>query len=833
MTQRALLIGSETYGLGGCNADVALMREVLTRVGFADIAVLTGSAASRDEILQGYHHLIDSTDPADTVVVYYSGHGGRLARPDWAQRQAAGQQAFLQYIVPFDMAETTAADFRGLLSLELSTLQARLSVRTRNVTTILDCCHSGLMSRNPLFVPKAISRAFPADGALKKLGELELRLSGGFGDGNPHAVRVVACGPDQSAFEAPSTSRPGERHGLLTEALADLLTAPFVARLTWQTVAERLRMAVSTAAPTQRPEVEGPSRRLVFSVDEDQHVGALPVRVSAGQILVSAADVLGVAAGDQYTLLDASGEALGTATVASVEVGEATLTHALPAAEVAGALTAAPLRTTTRHAVSVNVRDQALNDAVRNAIDASPVLTATSGKTSAIGSVSEGDGGLVVADEAGLALHVAALATDPAGVHAAVTLLERVAQACRFRALQPIDDRSRLAHPVEVTISRHLDDNRSVVLAGSGERLFAGDKLSVTVRNLSPAPLYWWLFDIGTDSTIELVTQASPSGRRLEPAGQPGDTGTFGGADQAGLVFPASVPADGGRPETFVVIAADTAQDLSPLRTRGEIQPESPLQQALDAARSGVRNWAAEVPDSPTPRYRVATWDVVLEPSARPRLDEPAFALDERPDITLRILAPRGNTPVPDKVAVRLVALSVLKNRALFRATVRLDAMVITGDGRGGVVATPQTQRFPGIDSGDLLPMDNLLLYVGPVHEFLDIAIWANRDDDKGAELADLLAAELGKPGMQTALTVAGGLVLAAPTAAAGVGAVAAVAELVRVGAQLVRKAVGGHIGLYRTSLLPHQRFGIGRHPPDGMEDAQQIRFAWEVTKQP
>ena len=834
VTRRALLISCETYGLSGCDADVALMQDVLARFEFG-CAQLTRGDASRQGIIEGYERLIQATEPEDTAVVYYSGHGGRVALADWEERQARGQDPFLQYIVPYDMAETTASDFRGVLSLELSAMQERLTARSRNVTTILDCCHSGLMSRDATLIPKAISRNFPPDGALEKLAELERTASARAADSNPDAVRVVACAPTQSAFEGPSVSRPGERHGLLTDALADLLTSPSAPKLTWQTLAERLRTAVSAAALTQRPEVEGPSRRIIFATEENQRTGALPVRVTGDRAWLEGAELFGVSPGDLYTLLDADENSLTTATVGPITEGEAELTAQTQNAELTAATTAVPLRTSIRLPVLIKVVDAALAQALDSAIEASSVLTAeTTTSIPAIGSITEREKQLEVTDQAGLPLHRDPLAADEKGTAGAVALLENLARAYRFRSLQPIDDDSLLSKPVEVTISRLEDDGAPAPLAGSGERVFVGDKLSVTVRNLSSDSLYWWLFDVGTDSTVALVTQATPSGRELAAAGQPGDTGTFGGPDEPGLAWPESLPQDGGRPETFVVIVADSAQDLSPLATRDELTEDSPLQRELGAARSGVRNWAPEVPATQPRRmrYRVDLWDVILEPGPRPRLDEPAFALDDRPDITLRMLIPRGAIAPPSNVAVRLVALSVLKNKALFRATIRLDAMVITGDGQGGAVGTPQTQRFPGIASGDLLPMDNLLLYTGPVRDFLDVAIWVNRDDEKGAELADLFATEVKKPEVKVALTVVGGLVLAAPAVAVGVGAVVAVASLVRVGAQLVRTAAGDHIGLYRTSLLPYERFGVGRHPSAGMDEAQKIQFAWEVIEQ-
>jgi len=833
MIQRALLIGSETFGLSGCDADVALMREVLTLRQFDEVKVLTNMDATRKGILAGFEWLITASTAHDAAVVYYSGHGGRLPLPDWEARQAAGRDAFAQFIVPYDMAQTTAADFRGLLSVELSELQSRLTANTDNVTTILDCCHSGLMSRDASLIPKAVSRDFPRDGALEKLAEIELRAGAPTADSNPDAVRVVACAPNQSAFEGPSRLRPGERHGLLTDALASLLELTDGPQVSWRTLAERIRAMISAAAPTQRPEVEGPSRRFPFAVREDQRNGALPVRVQAGDVWLDGAELLGVSPGDRYLLLDGSGHELGTATADAPADGSAKLSGDDRTIDLRSAVTAVPLRTSWRLPVSVELPDP-VRATMLAAIEGSASLSMSATGQSAIGSVTFGDG-LLVTDSARLPMHVGRLEAGAEGVRQATVLLEKVAHAHRFRALQPADGGSRLAQQVDVKLVLHSDNGTQSVIAGSGERLFVGDRVSMTVRNLGEAPLFFWLFDVGTDSSIALVTNASPSGRLISPASEPGDTQTVGGPSGTSLEWSRSLAGDGGRLETFVVIVADRAQDLSLLETRDtgrrELQAPTPLQAALDEARTGVRDWPAE--SATSLRYRVDTCDVILEPGPRPRLDEPVFALDQRPDLSLRMLTPRGGVSPPEKVAVRLAALSVRKNRALLRATVRLDAMVITGDPEGRAMATPVTQRFPGIASGDLLPMANLLLYVGPVHEFLDLAIWVNRDDDKGASLADLFANEVSRPAVKSALTVVGGLILAAPTVAVGVGAVVAVAELVRVGAHLVSTAVGKNIGLYRTSLLPYERFGVGRHPEAGMQEAQEIGFAYEVLEQP
>ena len=174
MSKRALLIGSQTFGLTGANPDVHLMAETLERRGF-ECDVRVDDDATRNGIVDAYEQLISDTpaDSTDPVVVYYSGHGGRSTLRDWSTRQQLGQRSDLLYLVPFDMEASTEGDFRGLLSEEVSALQRRLTARTANVTTILDCCHSGTMSRDPTVLPKSVARQFPTEGALARIEAID------------------------------------------------------------------------------------------------------------------------------------------------------------------------------------------------------------------------------------------------------------------------------------------------------------------------------------------------------------------------------------------------------------------------------------------------------------------------------------------------------------------------------------------------------------------------------------------------------------------------------------------------------------------------------------
>ena len=229
-------------------------------------------------------------------------------------------------------------------------------------------------------------------------------------------------------------------------------------------------------------------------------------------------------------------------------------------------------------------------------------------------------------------------------------------------------------------------------------------------------------------------------------------------------------------------------------------------------------------------------FDFVFHPATRQGDDsEPAFDIEERPSPTMRLVVPRGVDP-PRRVAVRLTELVVHSNRALLAASVRIDAMVVTVPPAGaGEPYRAATARFDRIKDGDRLPFDNLLVYEGPVGRFLDLAVWVAKDDQKELDLAELLVDESASNEVKGAVAVLAGLAVAAPQAALVAGSVAAVATLVRMGARLLDEATGRSIGVYRTSLLPHERFGAGppsgRHPGRGLLQAQDMSFAYEVIE--
>ena len=835
MTKRALVIGSQTYGLAGVNSDVELMVETLGRRGF-QTRVHTDDNATRAAILAAYEQLIADTPMGgtDPVIVYYSGHGGRRELEGWQELQRHGRRSHLRYIVPFDMAATTETDFRGVLAEELSDLQRRLTMKTPNVTTILDCCYSGTMSRGDL-LPKTLPRMVPVTGAMPFLEELDARIDdAGLDDSNKLAVRLVACDPTQSAYELPSSL--GGYHGALTEQLVIALRELGDRTVSWRVLGDRLRRNISATVPLQRPEVEGPSDRVIFSLDVRSSAGALPASSAAGVVTIESARLFGISVGDRFRLLDEDERVIGDSTAITVDGDRATLRLDPPAPDDDGR--AAPLDTAAVLAVALSRRCTRAVDlrvpaerkaALAARIDATLLLQVAGDEAPDTPPVTiVDDGGLVVLDGAGLAVNGEAFAVDAAGIGHAVTTAERVAKSDRLRGLASgggMDD--RLAGEVAVELASHHDGER-VVRDRTGERLYPGEPISVSITNNTGQLLYIGLFDIDTAYNATLLSWDQPAGWKLPS----GETKVVGGPDGVPLVWDKSVPTTGERLETLLVIAASEPQMFGLLETpkalgqRGASPSE--LESLLGEAATGYRNWPAGVEAQPV-RYRVETIDFFLVPGTRPDVAEPPFAIREVPPLAQRMVRPRAAATAPTSVATRLTALRVTNNKALFRAAVRLDALVITAT-EDRVKATPFTQRFPGIASGDLVPADNLLLYHGPVRDFLDIAVWVNRDDTKGADLLHLFEESAADPGVHGALSVVGGLVLTVPQAALAVGAVSAIATLVRVTGTLIQAAVGKEIGLYRTSFLAHERFGLGRQPAEGLRRAQDIEFAFEIV---
>ncbi|HSK01639.1 MAG TPA: caspase family protein, partial [Kofleriaceae bacterium] len=280
MTQlHAVLVGIDAYRarpLHGCVNDVDAVRALLVeRAGVppGNIQSLASphpgarrkrpadeAPATLANLRTALAELTRRARRGDRILIYYSGHGMRVACA-----HPAGYTFHREALAPVDLDDT--AEHRLLFDHEINEILAGLA---GSVTCIFDCCHSAGLTRNPgLRSPRARSLdpledlrwdrriRDPGDGAPRRIGA-------------PGALAachlVAACLGHEKALE--TTGDDGVPHGLLTSALlrtlgeipdAELWTVPWV-RI-WQAMRER----VEGKNPWQHLQMTGHPGRAVLA----------------------------------------------------------------------------------------------------------------------------------------------------------------------------------------------------------------------------------------------------------------------------------------------------------------------------------------------------------------------------------------------------------------------------------------------------------------------------------------------------------------------------------------------------------------------------------------
>jgi hypothetical protein len=585
--RRALVVASQTRGLTGCHNDARLMEAVLRERGF-DVHRLERQAAGRAGILGAYEDLIAATGPDDAVVFYYTGHGSR------GTTTSAGAPDELRLILPTDI---DAGGFQGILAEELSILQWRLTLRTPNVTTILDCCFSSRMSRGPggtrvrgweqHWPIAAVTRRWNEAGAQFRRLRAD-HADAAWPDANPLAVRLVACGSHERAYEGYSIEH-GQVHGYLTAALCSALSADPDA--TWQTVADRVRDRVLAVMPQQRPDGEGPIDRVQFSLDVRGGQPALPVRSvpATGTAWIDGAALHGISVGDEFLLAPA-----GSAPPLSAPIGRVTSVTA-GAAQLED-ITGQPIPP----GVAAHTWRRAADDlSVPIAVEGGapePLIAALSrlpgirtrigpGKSHAdqqiaeVATVAVTERGVLLRDPSGNALYETERPADPRVLLELRRHLQDLAVSLRLRGVSNGTlGADALATTVTLVVSAAAGPGDPPAMpVHDGDCLHVGDRLWIAVASTGAgaATVYANVLDLGVAGRISVLNQAEPAGITLD-AGERRAIGEQPGGNAPGLPlrWPPGVPTTVERHETVLAIFADIPQDLRGLtregvRTRG------------------------------------------------------------------------------------------------------------------------------------------------------------------------------------------------------------------------------------------------------------------------
>lgn len=303
----ALLVGINDYqdeainDLGGCENDVRLMRDLLTKqYDFKDDAAnknlktLTSAQATRKAILDEFNRQLlenakkfyaaNSLNPnkksqGATVVFYYSGHGATLPDVD-KDGNLAGEEAdgLDETIVPHD-AKSDGTN--AIIDDEFDELYNRLSEWTTNIVFIFDSCHSGTVNRLGSLARRTEFSKYkmPAKAAEQfnsmQSNNRSVGDSGNLIDGiNDLAeaekigyVTISGCLPNQLSQEDALTdpqTKLTQQNGLLTFYLTQTLRLNPSA--SYRDVMQIVQNAVQMKNPQQKPQYEGDVDRPFFNI---------------------------------------------------------------------------------------------------------------------------------------------------------------------------------------------------------------------------------------------------------------------------------------------------------------------------------------------------------------------------------------------------------------------------------------------------------------------------------------------------------------------------------------------------------------------------------------
>jgi hypothetical protein len=195
----ALSIGISRYRHVGALPEVqdaqdvaaALADPALCAYPAANVGSLVDEGATRAAILGALDELARRTGPSSTVLIYFSGHGGR----------ARGSEAC--YLVPVDCEGGTEAQLADT-AISGAELSAKLrAIPAARLTVVLDCCRAAGLAE-----PKDVM----TDGLVRELPPAALSL---LASGKGRAV-FAASGSDGFAYV-----KPGARNGVFTQHLLE------------------------------------------------------------------------------------------------------------------------------------------------------------------------------------------------------------------------------------------------------------------------------------------------------------------------------------------------------------------------------------------------------------------------------------------------------------------------------------------------------------------------------------------------------------------------------------------------------------------------------------
>lgn len=319
----ALVIGIDTYrwmpswNLQGASRDAeAVADQLSTRWGFParQVSLLTNEAATEQGIRQGMTWLEGRVRRDDLAVIYFSGHGSYRPDPASLTRRADGREKTL---VPSDSDRNPhrPTRHRDVGGDDLHAWLQRLCQITRYVTVILDCCHSGALTRDVSNeLPRCIASQVSQGDLPHRLTQAAETPSGWFPTGGSYTL-IAACRSDQTALEMPVDGPDGESRGVMTHFLLGRLERA-TSQTTYQDLVDQVALDISThfekrsegdalpSLPVQEIQLEGERHRVVFDRPVLETMPYLEVleRLDDGSLSLAGGEAHGLRPGSQLAV---------------------------------------------------------------------------------------------------------------------------------------------------------------------------------------------------------------------------------------------------------------------------------------------------------------------------------------------------------------------------------------------------------------------------------------------------------------------------------------------------------------------------------------------------
>jgi len=566
-------------------ATAATMAGLLAELGGWSIVVLEGSAATREGVLAALEGLLGTCGPNDACLFHFFGHGGMARFP------ALGGELGNRPVFYLATLRPPGSPMVGVLDFEVSAVLTKLDAICRNVTAIIDCCHSGSLVRSGPAVepPQWLSALAHTEGERVQLLAAE---------SHPRIVRLSGASSLRTAYVRHGPEGPC---GLVTRGFVDVVREAGLRcdRLTWDAVAHRIRESASRERKMeeQRVVLAGPRQRLVFSTDTvelprsaayvpsgEAHVEARAgegPEPASGQSCgrsrgwLRAGALQGVRAGDRWSIAAlALDDALAPRFVADLVLErieldrtEVSISSATPVELPVGA--SALLRETEQR-MPVAVDGDATAAA---AIEASGWLQRVPLDAPGVARVVARAAELVVLDPEGReSWRTAATGTD--GIHELVELLEDRARAARLlAAIEAVAPSAARDVPLRLRWGWFGPDGRALASASATPpvarpRMHVGDRMWLELVHEGVNPPHWFanVIELGADGRPRLLNAREPEGLELEP----GSTVRIGvrgqrGRDGLRLVWPTGVPGPDPRPVSLLVLASQRPLPLGHL----------------------------------------------------------------------------------------------------------------------------------------------------------------------------------------------------------------------------------------------------------------------------